>query len=128
MTITGANFFNGGVACVVSAVKFGSLAPVTPTSCTDTSLVVTSPASATANTVDIVVTTPGGSSDTSTTDSFSFLADPGPPPPPAANGPKVHQITVTVIYAFVPITPGIGFFSATSVLYLVGEATLKATY
>lgn len=128
VTITGTNFFNGGLACAVTGVQFGGLPAVTPSSCSDTTLVVTSPASPTASTVDVVVTTPGGSSGASATDAFTFLADPGPPPPPASNGPKVHQITITVIYAFVPITPGIGLFNGPTVLYIVGEATLKATY
>jgi Flp pilus assembly protein TadG len=130
ITITGANFFNGGGTCAVNTstgVKFGANTG-TVTSCSDTSLVVTSPAAASSGTVDVVITTPGGTSDIGPTDTFTYLDPAGPLPPPSANGATVHQITVTVIYAFVPITPGISIFSPASVLYIIGEATMKATY
>jgi Flp pilus assembly protein TadG len=126
VTISGANFFGGGTVCAVSAVNFGAN-PATVTSCSDTRLVVTNPAGA-AGTVDITVTTPGGTSDIGASDAYTYLNAPGAPPPPSANGPTVHQITVTVIYAFVPITPGLGLLSSQAVFYIVGEATMKATY
>jgi Flp pilus assembly protein TadG len=129
VTITGANFFGGLGSCQVNlatGVNFGAK-PATVTSCSDTTLVVTSPA-ATAGTVDITVTTPGGTSDIGASDAYTYLNAPGAPPPPSTNGPTVHQITVTVIYAFVPVTPGLGLINGQAVVYIVGEATMKATY
>jgi hypothetical protein len=126
VTITGANFFNGGAGCAVSSVKFGSTAATLPASCSDTQITVTSPAGS-AGTVDVTVTTPGGTSDIGPSDVFNYLNDSGPLASPQ-NGPTVHQITITVIYAFVPVTPGISLLGGSSAVYIVGEATLKATY
>jgi hypothetical protein len=125
VTITGTNFWGGGASCAVSSLKFGSTAATLPASCSDTQITVTSPAGS-AGTVDVTVTTPGGTSDTGPSDVYNYLNDAGPLASPQ-NGPTVHQITITVIYAFVPVTPGISLLGSSAV-YIVGEATLKATY
>jgi TadE-like protein len=54
-------------------------------------------------------------------------ASPPPSPPPlGGNNPNGAQITCTVIYYFTPVTPIL--FSAAQAIYIVGTATLQATY
>lgn len=51
---------------------------------------------------------------------------PPSPPPIGGNNPKGAQITCTVIYYFTPVTPLL--FNAATAIYIVGTATLQATY
>lgn len=51
---------------------------------------------------------------------------PPSPPPTGGNNPNGAQITCTVIYYFTPVTPLV--FSAANAIYIVGTATLQATY
>ena len=76
VTITGSNFTGA------TAVKFGTTAATGVIVNSATSITATSPATGTIGTVDVTVTTPGGTSATSSADHFSY----GPQPPPAPSG------------------------------------------
>jgi hypothetical protein len=102
VTITGTGFTGA------TAVDFGATAAAAFTVISDTSITTTSPA-APAGTVDVTVTTGGGTSATSSTDSFRFVAAPTitllqPRRGPTTGGTKV-KIT------------GTGFLDATSVSF-----------
>jgi hypothetical protein len=79
VTITGTGFFNGGASCAVTAVTFTTTfsavpATFTPT-CSDTSLVATSPNAQLGSaglTADVTVTTPGGTSAVVAGDHFNY--------------------------------------------------------
>jgi hypothetical protein len=75
--VTGANLENA------SAVAFGAFAGSEISVASATELTIKSPPHA-AGTVDVTVTTPGGTSGTSSADHFTFNAP--PPPPPAGEG------------------------------------------
>ena len=66
MTITGTNFVSG------ASVKFGATAASTVTFVSGTKLTATSPAGT--GTVDVTVTTPGGTTATSSSDRYSYQA------------------------------------------------------
>jgi YVTN family beta-propeller protein len=88
VTITGTNL------AATSSVSFGSTA-ATGVSCTATSCTATSPAES-AGTVNVQVTTPGGTSATSSADQFTYAAAPtitsvSPPSGPPAGG---NQVTI----------------------------------
>lgn len=72
VTITGSGFYGGGSSGAVTAVHFGTTAATTYTVTSDTSITVTSPAHA-AGTVDVTVTTPYGTSATSSADQFTYV-------------------------------------------------------
>jgi len=75
VTVTGTGFYDGGSSSAVRAVNFGNTADTSINVTSDTSLTVVSPAEA-AGTVDVTVTTPGGTSATS--GSFTVVAEPLP--------------------------------------------------
>ena len=77
MTINGTNFTG-------ATVKFGS-SPATITSNIGTQMVVTSPPGT--GTVDVTVTTAGGTSTTTVADRFTYVS--APPPPPPSSPPAV---------------------------------------
>jgi hypothetical protein len=70
VTITGTNFFS------VTAVSFGSNAAASFTVNSPTQITATSPAGV--GTVDVTVTTAGGTSATSTADQFAYVPAPAP--------------------------------------------------
>jgi hypothetical protein len=74
VTITGTDFTGA------SAVDFGTTATASLTVVSDTEITTTSPAHA-AGTVDVTVTTPGGTSATSSADQFTFVAPSAPGAP-----------------------------------------------
>ena len=89
VTITGANLEQA------SAVDFGSGHPATILTDTATSLTVTSPPES-AGTVDITVTTPNGTSATSSADEFSYAAPPKIQRIAPSNGPASGGTTVEI--------------------------------
>jgi hypothetical protein len=131
VTITGQGFDGlTGSSAGLTGVSFGAVPATSFTYVSPTQVIAVSPPGS-AGTVDVhVTTTPGGSSPANPAgDHFKYAAAPPPPPNPGGStGPTVHQITATVIYAYTPITPGIGLFVRGDVIYIIGTATLKATY
>jgi hypothetical protein len=71
VTIYGSGFSNGAGSSNVNYVKFGGIQATSNTFISDTEITATSPA-ASAGTVNIVVTTPVGSSSSSTNDQFTY--------------------------------------------------------
>jgi hypothetical protein len=90
MTITGTGFTGS------TAVRFGTTKNTTPfTVVSATKITVRSPAHA-AGVTDITVTTPGGTSATSTADRFTYVAAPTITAVSPASGPRTGGIRVTV--------------------------------
>jgi hypothetical protein len=89
VTLSGTGFVSG------MSVKFGSLSGTSVTVSSSTSLTVTVPAVSTAATVDVTVTTPGGSSTTSLNDQYAYGAPTVSSISPNA-GPIAGGTTVTV--------------------------------
>jgi hypothetical protein len=110
VTIQGGGFDDGTGTDQVSHVSFGSNITTAITYLSPTKLVVKTPAGT--GTVPVTVT-------------YVTISL---PPPGTSSAPQAHQFTVTVIYYFVPITPGLDFFISNNALYILGEATLRATY
>ena len=109
VTITGTGFTG------TTAVKFGSTAASSYTVNNATSIIATSPAGS-AGTVDITVTTPGGTSGTSSADYYTYAAVPtvtGISPAAGATGGGT-SVTIT----------GTGFTGATAVKFGSTAATL----
>ncbi len=79
VTITGTGFYGGGTSSAVSAVDFGTIAVTSYSVSSDTSITATNP-SESAGTVDVTVTTPGGTSATSSSDQFSYVIPSGRTP------------------------------------------------
>ena len=71
VTITGTGFFGGTGAGNVGVVKFGTVAASAYTVSSDTGITATSPAES-AGTVDVTITTDGGTSATGAADQFTF--------------------------------------------------------
>jgi hypothetical protein len=110
VTVTGTNLF------AATAVDFGTSA-ATVTSCSPTSCSVTSPAHA-AGTVDVTVTTAGGTSATSSADQFTYSLP--PPPTVTAVSPKSGFTTGGTA---VTVT-GTNLFGATAVDFGTSPATI----
>ncbi|MBN9221586.1 MAG: Ig-like domain repeat protein [Mesorhizobium sp.] len=91
VTITGSGFL---AAPPAGAVTFGGNA-ATYTIVTDTQITATSPAG-TAGTVDVIVTTPGGTSATSAADQFTYVAAPTISASSPASGPTAGGTGVTL--------------------------------
>ena len=89
VSITGTGFTNA------SAVKFGATNATSFTLNSATSITATSPAES-AGTVDITVTTPGGTTATSTADQYTFVAAPTVTGVSPTSGPLVGGDTVTI--------------------------------
>jgi hypothetical protein len=101
VTITGTGFTGA------TAVNFGSGNTATFAVANDTTITATAPPNAKLGAVDVTVTTPGGTSATSTADQFTFVT----PPPPTVTavtpnaGPGLTAVTIA----------GTGFSGATAV-------------
>ena len=112
VTITGSGFTGA------TGVQFGSIAAATATVrvVSDTEITVTSPAPASLGTVNVTVTTPGGTSATSAADQFTYAAEPavvtGISP---ALGPAAGGTIVTIT--------GTGFLGAIGVDFGQAPAT-----
>ncbi|MCE0539203.1 IPT/TIG domain-containing protein, partial [Kineosporia rhizophila] len=121
VTLTGTGFTDA------SAVSFGPTPATTFTVNSDTSITATAPARA-AGTVDITVTTPGGTSATSGADQFSYLPAPTVGQVQPNSGPVGGGTVVTITGT--GFTPGssvtFGGDPATAVNY-VSPTELKAT-
>jgi hypothetical protein len=115
VTITGTGFISGG-----TSVNFGSgYAATSITVKSATSITATSPAES-AGTIDITVTTPGGTSTTTTADEFTFDAVPTLTAVSPNAGPIAGGTTVTIT--------GTGFVSGrTSVSFGSGHGAADVT-
>ncbi len=89
VTITGTNFITGS-----STVKFGSTAASNVTVVSPTSITAASPAGT--GTVDVTVTTPGGTSATSAADHFTYAGTPTVTSISPTAGPTAGGNTVTI--------------------------------
>jgi hypothetical protein len=91
VTITGTGFTGA------TAVDFGSGNTATFSVTNDTTIAATAPPNATLGAVDVTVTTPGGTSSTTTADQFTYVT----PPPPTVTavspngGPAGTSVTIT---------------------------------
>ena len=103
VTITGAGF------TATSTVKFGSIAGTGVTFLSSTSLTAVSPAGENPGAVDVIVTTVGGASTTSSSDQFTFVAPPSVTGVSPASGPTAGGTTVTIT--------GAGFTAASTVMF-----------
>ena len=107
VSLSGTGFFGGTTSCQVSGISFGGTAanPASFSNCSGTSIQVTSPAHS-AGTVDVVVTTPVGSSATSAADQFLYAAQPTVTSVSPNAGSTAGGTTVTIA--------GAGFAAGTS--------------
>jgi hypothetical protein len=122
VTITGTNLF------AATSVTFGAGHPATAVSCTATSCTVTAPAG-TVGTVDVRVTTAGGTSATNTGDRFTYVAAPvvtkvSPTAGPLTAGTRV-KITGTGLSGATSVTFGPGH-PATAVSCTATACTVRA--
>jgi hypothetical protein len=102
VTITGTGFSG------LTSVKFGTTGGIAPTSVTPTRITIGSPAHA-AGVVDIRVTTPGGTSNVTPADRFTYMARPNITRISPAGGPVAGGTMVTIT--------GTGFTGLTSVKF-----------
>ena len=109
VTITGTNLLG------VSAVHFGSASATSFANGGATQITVTSPKSGAAGTVDITVTTPGGTSVTSPADRFTYVAAPTVSSISPNSGPTTGNTSVTIT--------GTNFSGATAVNFGPNTAT-----
>jgi hypothetical protein len=101
VTITGSNFTNA------TSVSFGTTAAASFTITSDTQITAVSPAGN--GTVDVTVTTPGGTSTISTADQFTYIPLPSVKSVTPTSGPVAGGTTVTIT--------GSNFTNATSVSF-----------
>ena len=104
VTIMGTGFFGGTGASNVSAVKFGASAATSYSVTSDTSITATSPAGS-AGTVDVTVTTDGGSS-SGAADRYTYVAAPSVSSVSPGNGTTAGGGAVTI--------GGTGFYGGTA--------------
>ncbi len=90
VTVTGSGFTGA------TAVDFGGLSATVFTVNSDTSITVNSPSSPSASTVDVTVTTPGGTSTTSPADEFTYIAPPQVSGLSPSSGPGAGGTSVTI--------------------------------
>ncbi len=109
VTITGTGFVVGS-----STVAFGSTAGTSVSCSSTTSCSAKSPAGS-AGTVDVTVTTPGGTSSTSSSDQFTYDATPVVTGIAPVAGPIAGNTSVTIT--------GTGFADATGVKFASGNAS-----
>ena len=121
VTVTGSGFWGGGSSSVVSEVNFGTTAGTVLNVTSDDSLTINAPAGS--GPVDVTVVTPGGTSDTSVADTYTYVAPPTATPIPANGVTGValtapvsalfNQAVSTVDLSGVTISPDPGGVSAT---------------
>ena len=123
VTLTGTNFVSG------ATVKFGSVAGTSVSVVSPTEITVNAPAQSSAGPVDVIVTTPGGTSTTSSADRYTYDPVPTVTGVSPAVGPTSGGTTVTIAgTGFVPgATVLFGTASASSVTYVSAtQLTAKA--
>jgi hypothetical protein len=121
VTISGANFTSG------ATVRFGTTAATAVHFVNPSTLTATSPAGS-AGSVDVTVTTPGGTSGTSSADLFTYLATPtvtgvSPSSGPIAGG---NVVTITGTSFATPASVSFGTVASPNV-QVVNATTIKAT-
>ncbi|WP_182449822.1 IPT/TIG domain-containing protein [Streptacidiphilus sp. P02-A3a] len=112
VTVTGTNFTGE------TSVTFGAGNPATAVTCTDTTCTATAPAG-TPGTVDVQVTTPGGTSATSSADQYTYIAAPAVIAVSPGAGPLAGGTTVTIT--------GTGLAGATAVTFGAGNPATAVT-
>jgi len=118
VTITGAGF---SAAAATGAVKFGA-ATATYTINSNTQITATSPAGA-AGTVDITVTTAGGTSATSAADQFTYVAAPTLGSVSPTSGPDAGGATVVLTGTNLSNVTSVKFGSTNATGFTVDSAT-----
>jgi C1A family cysteine protease len=114
VNITGTGFYGGVSSSAVTSVKFGSTAATAYTVNSDTSITATAPSHA-VGTVNVTVTTPFGTSATSTADQYTYTAIPAVTGISPAIGPVTGGTSVNIT--------GTGFTVATNVTFGTRPAT-----
>ncbi len=115
VTITGTGFTGA------TAVKFGAIAATSFTVNSATQITATSPANA--GTLDVRVTTPGGTSATSPADQFTFVAQPSVTSISPTAGPTSGGTTVTITGANLLSATAVTFGATPATSYTVNSAT-----
>jgi hypothetical protein len=115
VTITGSNFSEA------TAVKFGAAAAKSFKVNSPTSIVAESPAGA-AGTVDVTVTTLGGTSSTGAGDHFSYLPAPAVTEVKPNQGPETGGTTVTVTGTHLEFATAVKFGAAGALKFKVNSA------
>ena len=105
-----------------TAVKFGSTAATNLTINSPTSITATAPAES-AGTVDITVTTPGGTSATSTADRYTYAAAPTVTSINPTSGPTAGGNSVTITGTNLAGATAVSFGSTTATSFTVNGAT-----
>ena len=116
VTVTGTNLTGA------TAVKFGSTAATNLTINSPTSITATAPAES-AGTVDITVTTPGGTSATSTADRYTYAAAPTVTSINPTSGPTAGGNSVTITGTNLAGATAVSFGSTTATSFTVNGAT-----
>ena len=116
VTMTGTNLTGA------TAVKFGSTAATNLTINSPTSITATAPAES-AGTVDITVTTPGGTSATSTADQYTYAAAPTVTSINPTSGPTAGGNSVTITGTNLAGATAVSFGSTTATSFTVNGAT-----
>ncbi len=121
VTITGTGF---AAAPGTGAVKFGA-ANATYTINSNTQITVNSTPANAAGTYDVTVTTPGGTSATSASDQYTYVAAPTVTSVSPTAGPTSGGTTVTITGTGFSAAPGTGAvkFGATTALYTINSNT-----
>ena len=112
MTITGTNL------SLASAVKFGATDASGVTVVSATKITATAPAAALAGTVDVTVTTPGGTSATTAADQYTYTNGPSVAAISPTSGPTAGGTIVTIT--------GANLASATAVKFGSNNATINS--
>ena len=116
VTITGTNFSAG------ATVRFGGAAATNVAVVSATSITATSPAGS-AGTVDVTVTTAGGTSAASAADGFTYIAGPAVTSVSPSSGPSAGGTVVTITGANFSGASAVKFGGASAIWFNVGSAT-----
>ena len=114
--LTGINFTG------TSAVKFGATNATSYTVNSDTQITATSPAGS-GGTVDITVTTPGGTSATSSSDQYTYIAPPTITGISPISGPITGGTTVIITGTNLTTATAVKFGATNAASYTVNSAT-----
>ncbi len=117
VTITGTGFTGA------TAVNFGGTAATSFTVHSTTSISAVSPAGSVGTVVDITVTTPGGTSATSSADRFTYVAAPTVTALSATSGPAAGGTTVTITGTGFTGTTAVHFGGTAAAAFVVNSST-----